>query len=50
MLGRARPELEAELSSFVVARSILFYRANDEGVVLIRVLHGARDLNDVEFG
>jgi len=43
-LGRARPELRAELRSFTVGNYVLFYEPDDTGITLVRVLHGARDI------
>lgn len=43
--GIARDEIEAELCSFPVGRDVIFYRRISEGIEIIRVLHGARDLN-----
>jgi toxin ParE1/3/4 len=43
-MGRARPELGARLRSFVVGNYVVFYRPTDDGIELIRVLHGARRL------
>lgn len=43
-LGRARPELLEELRSFPVGNYVLFYRPMDDGIEIVRVLHGARDL------
>lgn len=43
-LGMRRPELGANIRSRRVGRYLLFYRPTDEGIVLLRVLHGARDL------
>lgn len=49
-MGRARPELAPELRSFPASRSyILFYRPVWNGVEIVRVLHGARDVG-VAFG
>ena len=39
-----RQELRPELFSFPVGRHLLFYRPQPGGIVLVRVLHGARDL------
>jgi len=39
-IGRAREELR----SFPVGRYIIFYRAISKGIEIVRVLHGARDL------
>ena len=44
-LGIARDEIEADLRSFPVGRYVIFYRRISEGIEIIRVLHGARDLN-----
>lgn len=51
-IGRARPELGAGIRSFVVHRYVLFYRplTGAAGIELIRVLHGARDLDAVFSG
>lgn len=43
-LGRARPDLAVGLRSFPVGAYLLFYRATPDGIRLIRVLHGARNL------
>jgi toxin ParE1/3/4 len=45
--GKARHELGEGVRSFPVGRYILFYRATPEGIDVIRVLHGARDLNAI---
>jgi toxin ParE1/3/4 len=46
-IGRNRPELGAEIRSFVADRYVLFYRPLQQagGIELIRVLHGARDID-----
>jgi toxin ParE1/3/4 len=43
-LGRARPELAPELRSFPVGRYVLFYLPRSNGIELVRVLHGSRDV------
>jgi toxin ParE1/3/4 len=43
-LGRRREELLPRLRSYPVGRYVIFYRPFDNGVEIIRVLHGARDL------
>jgi toxin ParE1/3/4 len=50
-LGRVRNELRAGVRSFGVRRFpyILFYRLADGDLVLLRLLHGARDI-DREIG
>ena len=42
-IGRAREELSPRLRSFPVGRYIIFYRPMENGVEIVRVLHGARD-------
>ena len=44
-LGRARDDLAAGLRSFTVGSYVLFYVPLNDGIELIRVLHGARDLD-----
>ncbi|BAC91446.1 type II toxin-antitoxin system RelE/ParE family toxin [Gloeobacter violaceus] len=48
-MGRVRPELGTEIRSFAAGRYVLFYRPLPDGIELVRVLHGARDL-DALFG
>ena len=43
-MGRSRPELAAGVHSFPVARYVVFYRLASDGVEVVRVLHGARDI------
>jgi toxin ParE1/3/4 len=43
-LGRLREELSSHLRSFPVGRYVIFYRPFDNGIEIVRVLHGARDL------
>jgi toxin ParE1/3/4 len=44
-IGRSRgQDLRPGLFSFPVGRYILFYRKELDGIVLVRVLHGSRDL------
>jgi toxin ParE1/3/4 len=51
-MGRARPELGPEIRSFVADRYVLFYRplSDPAGIQLIRVLHGARDVDAIFSG
>jgi len=43
MLGRARPEIAPDLRSFAVGNYVIFYEPKPDGILLVRVLHGARD-------
>ena len=44
-LGVDRLDLAPDLKSFPVDRYVLYYRPNDHGIELVRVLHGSRDTN-----
>ena len=48
-LGRERPEFAPELRSFAVHKYIVFYRPGPNGIEVVRVLHGARDIERI-FG
>lgn len=43
LIGRQRGELAPRLRSFPVSRYVVFYRPLENGVEIVRVLHGARD-------
>lgn len=43
-IGRSRDELAQGLRSFPVGRYVVFYRPVSNGIEVIRVLHGARDI------
>jgi toxin ParE1/3/4 len=43
-MGRDRGDLVPNLRSFPVGDYIIFYRPAAEGIVVIRVIHGARDI------
>jgi toxin ParE1/3/4 len=44
-IGRGREELAAGLHSFTVGAYVIFYREVEDGVQIVRVLHGARDID-----
>lgn len=44
-LGIDRLDLAPGIKSFPVDRYVLYYRPNDNGIELVRVLHGSRDVN-----
>ena len=46
-IGRARDELRAELKSFPVRKYLLLYKHVPDGIELVRVVHGARDLRRI---
>lgn len=43
-IGRRREELGLELMSFAVGSYVIFYRADDEAIQILRILHGSRDV------
>jgi toxin ParE1/3/4 len=47
LAGRDREELGPRVKSFSAGNYVLFYRPVSEGVELIRVLHGARNLRAI---
>jgi len=47
MIGRARPELRADLRSFPYGAYLILYRVIDDGVEIVRVVHAARNLEDL---
>ena len=49
-IGRARDELAESLRSFPVGNYVIFYRAMQDGIEVVRVLSGFRDIPDVFTG
>jgi toxin ParE1/3/4 len=49
LMGRARPELAPDLRSFVVGNYVLFHRPLSDGILLVPVLHGSRDIGPDDF-
>ena len=50
MLGRSREELAPGLRSFSLQRYVIFYEVTPNGITVVRVLHGARDLGPLFEG
>jgi toxin ParE1/3/4 len=48
-MGRRREDLAPGLRSFPVGVYLIFYREVEDGVQILRVLHGARDINPLFF-
>jgi toxin ParE1/3/4 len=48
-IGRTRAELGPNLRSSHVGKYVIFYRADDRGIEVIRVIHGQRDIPS-QFG
>ena len=49
MIGRARDELFPDMRSFPFGRYVVFYAPLIDGIDVVRVLHGSRDI-DTNFG
>ena len=50
MMGRARPELATDLRSFPFRRYVIFYLPLPDGIDVVRVLHSARDIDELIGG
>lgn len=47
LTGKSRPELIPDCRSVPVGRYIVFYRATSKDVQILRVLHGARNIQEI---
>lgn len=47
LVGREQNELLVGLRSFVVKNYFIFYLSNDDGIDVLRVLHGSRDIESL---
>ncbi len=45
MMGRDRDELSTGLRSTVISPYVVYFRPLEDGIEIIRVLHGARDVS-----
>lgn len=45
LMGRIRGELLPDLRSFAFGRYVVFFQALSDGLDVVRVLHGARDID-----
>jgi toxin ParE1/3/4 len=43
-IGRRRDDLVPGIQSFPVASYVIFYRANSDGIEVVRVLHASRNI------
>ena len=46
-LGIARPEIAPEARALTLGDYLILYRVRDEGVEIVRVIHGARRLKSI---
>ena len=49
LMGRERPEIVPGIRSFGAMSWVIFYRVTDEYIEIVRVVHGARDLQALDF-
>lgn len=47
LIGRIRDDVSANLRSLVTGNYVIFYRDTPEHIEIIRVLHGARDIENI---
>jgi toxin ParE1/3/4 len=47
LMGRARDELRENMRGFPVGNYVIFYRDTSEYLEIVRVLHGARDIENL---
>ncbi len=48
-IGRPRPEIALNCRSYPFGKYCFFFRPIDNGIEVIRVIHSARDLDQIEF-
>ena len=48
--GRARPDIRPDLRYSVVKNYLIFYRPITGGVEIVRVVHGRRNIQALDFG
>lgn len=49
LMGRSEEEFSTSLRSFPVGNYLIFYTPIEDGIELVRVLHGARNINADSF-
>lgn len=49
-MGREQPRLLVNLRSFVVKNYFIFYQPFEDGIEILRVLHGSRDIESIFEG
>ena len=50
LMGQDRSELAPQIRSFSVGNYVIYYRPFSNGIEIMRVLHGARDVDGIFFG
>jgi toxin ParE1/3/4 len=49
LIGRPRSELAVDLRGFLVKHLVVFYRARQDGIDIVRILHSSRDVGPEMF-
>ena len=49
LMGQNRNEIADSIKSFPIESHVIFYYALDDGIDIVRVLHGARDIEAVFY-
>ena len=49
-VGQTRPEIAQSVQSFPLGQYLILYRVIDAEIQLLRVVHGARDIEQLEIG
>jgi toxin ParE1/3/4 len=47
LMGRSRDDIAPELRYFLFEKYLIFYRTASDGIEIVRVVHGARNLIDI---
>jgi toxin ParE1/3/4 len=47
LMGRPRDDLGAHVRSFAILPYVVYYRPVDDTILVLRVLHGARDVDSI---
>ena len=47
LMGRERDEIVPGLRSFPIGRYVIFYQPIEDGIDVVRILHGARDIESL---
>jgi toxin ParE1/3/4 len=47
--GRARPALGPNLRSFAVGHYVIFYLPQSDGIAIVRVIHGRREIGPADM-
>lgn len=49
LVGQPREQIRAGLRCFPAGRHVIYYVPADDGITVVRVIHGARDVDAITF-